>query len=184
MRRLLVHDPPERFVVGTVGEPGSRTFYLQAQSGATVHTLLAEKEQMKVLAERTEMLLDETMDSDPESGIPERTPEPHRDQGPMTVPLEPEFRIGALALGWNRVTKRLIIEAHAVTDEAFEVPDLEEEPEEGPDCLRVRLTGSQARWFVERTLSIVAAGRPDCPFCHGPLDPEGHICPRANGYRR
>lgn len=184
MRRLLLHDPPERFVVGTVGEPGERVFYLQAKSGRAVHSVIVEKDQVRILAERAEQILDESAARDALSGIPETTPGHLRDEGPLEVPIEPEFRIGALALGWNTVTKRLIIEAHAMSESAGEVPDLEEDPDDGPDCLRVRLTGTQGRWFIERAREVIAAGRPDCPFCHLPLDPVGHVCPRANGYRR
>ncbi len=184
MRRILVHDPPQRFVVGTVGQPGERVFYLQARSGRTLHSLVVEKEQVGLLAERAEQILDDAVGKDPLSGIPASTPSHLRDDAPLEVPIEPEFRVGALALGWNQVTKRLIIEAHAAGGDAEDIPDLEDDSAPGPECLRVRLTGTQARWFVERAKAIVAAGRPDCPFCHSPLDPVGHICPRANGYKR
>lgn len=183
-RRILLHDPPERFIVGTVGPPGERVFYMQARSGRALHSVIAEKEQLRVLAERIGQVLDDTMERDSGAGIPTTTPDPLRDDDPLEAPIEAEFRVGALALGWNKATKRLIVEAHEAVEGYIDVPDLEEDPDDGPDCLRVRLTGSQARWFVERTLAVIAAGRPDCPFCHGPLDPVGHICPRANGYKR
>lgn len=183
-RRVIVHDPPDRFVAGTVGEPGERTFLLQAASGSLMHTVLLEKEQVRLLAERMLEILDETMDSDPAADIPASAAEGLLGLQVLQPPLEPDFRVAALALGWNRSTHRLIVEAHAGTDEDDEVPELESDEEEGPDLLRVRLTGTGARVFAEHALTVVAAGRPDCPFCHLPLDPSGHICPRANGYRR
>ena len=102
----------------------------------------------------------------------------------LQPPLEPEFRVAGLAMGWNQATHRLIVEAHAGLDEHDDLPELESDSPEGADVLRVRLTGTGARVFAEHALSVVAAGRPECPFCHLPLDPVGHICPRANGYRR
>ena len=81
----------------------------------------------------------------------------------------------------------MVVEAHAVVDDDdAEVPELDEDdvPDDAPDVLRVRMSGEQARAFAARALAVVAAGRPPCPFCHLPLDPGGHVCPRANGYRR
>ena len=87
-----------------------------------------------------------------------------------------------MALAWDEEGERVIIEAGAAIEEEQE-PDLDDE-ENGPDILRVRITGSAARAFVKRAMAVVEAGRPPCPFCGQPLDPDGHICPRANGYRR
>jgi uncharacterized repeat protein (TIGR03847 family) len=183
-RRVFEHDPPDRFVAGTVGRPGERTFFLQAVSGETVHTVVCEKEQVRLLAERMQEVLDETLASDPLADIPPQTPPDMLGLQSLTPPLEPEFRVAALALGWNRATHRLVVEAHAALTEGEDVPDLETDDPGHPDVLRVRLTGTAARAFAEHALQVVAAGRPDCPFCHQPLDPVGHICPRSNGYRR
>lgn len=183
-RRVLLHDPPDRFVAGTVGPPGDRVFMLQAVSGDVVHTVVLEKEQVRLLAERMIEVLDETLARDPRCGIPATSPAGLADLQALRDPLEPEFRVAALALGWNQATQRFVVEAHAGLDEDNDVPDLETDPPEGPDVLRVRLTGTAARVFAEHALEVVAAGRPDCPFCGLPLDPRGHICPRANGYRR
>jgi uncharacterized repeat protein (TIGR03847 family) len=89
-----------------------------------------------------------------------------------------------MALAWDGDDERVVIEAQAITDSDDDEPPLIEDEEEGPALLRVRINGSTARAFVKRTLAVVAAGRPPCPFCGNPLDPEGHVCPRANGYRR
>lgn len=183
-RKVMVHDPPDRFVVGTVGPPGERTFFLQAVSAGTVNTLLLEKEQVRLLAERMVEILDETMNSDPGADIPAASPSGLLELQVLQPPLEPDFRVAALSLGWNRATHRLIVEAHASTDDDNDVPDLETDDPDGPDVLRVRLTGTGARVFAEHAQTVVAAGRPDCPFCHLPLEPTGHVCPRANGYRR
>ena len=69
-------------------------------------------------------------------------------------------------------------------DEKYQEPDLEEDAENGPDVLRVRLTSTIATAFCTRAVAVVSAGRPPCPLCSEPLDQLGHICPRANGYLR
>lgn len=181
-RQVYIFDPPERFVVGTVGEPGERVFYLQARQGARLTTVTVEKEQVAILAEKTTELLDEISRRQPDA-IDDGEFSGVDDLDPLETPIVEDFRVGALGLGWNSVTDRVIVEAHAAgTDE---VPEIEDDSDpDGPDCLRLRLTAAMARAFVRRAYAVVAAGRPPCPFCHLPLDPAGHICPRANGYRR
>lgn len=181
-RNVYLYDPPERFVVGTVGEPGERVFYLQARSGSRLTSVVLEKEQAELLAEKTLELLEEVSRRHPDViGLNELPAV--EDNEPLEAPISEDFRAGALGLGWNAVTDRVIIEAHGGTSD--EVPDIEDDSDEdAPDCLRVRLDAVQARAFARRTQRVVAAGRPPCPFCHLPLDPSGHICPRANGYRR
>ncbi len=183
-RRVIVHDPPDRFVAGTVGPPGERTFFLQAVSGELAHAVVLEKEQVRLLAERMIEILDETMASGLGADIPATSPTGMAELQVLQPPLDTEFRAAALALGWNQATHRLVVEAHAGLGEDDEVPDLESDLPDGPDVLRVRLTGTGARVFAEHARTIVAAGRPECPFCHLPLGPDGHVCPRANGYRR
>ena len=95
-----------------------------------------------------------------------------------------EFRVGTLALGWNTDSQQVVIEAHATSENFEDVPDLEEDSDFGPDVLRVRLTGPIASAFCSRAVAVVSAGRPPCPLCSEPLDQQGHICPRANGYLR
>jgi uncharacterized repeat protein (TIGR03847 family) len=185
-RQVLLFDQPERFVAGTVGQPGERQFFLQARDGARVVSVALEKQQVQVLAERVDALLDEVVRrTGGEAPVPATAPIGSDDTDPLDAPITEDFRVGAMALGWNGDSELVIIEAHEVLeDDEAEVPDLEEDPEEGPTVLRVRLTGVAARAFAERALVVVSAGRPPCPFCNLPLEPSGHICPRANGYRR
>ena len=185
-RRILEFRLPERFVVGTVGMPGERSFFLQARSADQVVTVAFEKQQALVLAERIDQLLDEvTGTRAPADSIPAKAPVELADNAPLDVPLEEEFRVGAMALGWDEANNLVVIEAHAVSEvEDFEPPELADDDAEGPDTLRVWLSAPYARAFAERTRSVVSSGRPSCPFCQQPLDPLGHICPRANGYKR
>ena len=92
--------------------------------------------------------------------------------------------IGAMALGWDEATSRVVVEAHAVAEDGTEIPDIADDDADGTDTLRVWLTPSYARSFAARAQIVAGAGRPPCPFCTQPLDPAGHVCPRANGYRR
>jgi uncharacterized repeat protein (TIGR03847 family) len=220
---MFYFDPPDRFVAGTIGEPGHRTFFLQARKASQVVSVVLEKVQVQVLAERLDQLLDELE----ENGVtpPGATDMP--DTEPLDEPLIQAFRATTLTLGWDPDAERVLVEARAdpveieveidadeieLTDEdaaaveamgstveldaglaasiraAFEAAGTEAQDEDddddldGPDVLRVRVSASTARSFVERAARVVASGRPPCPMCGQPLDPQGHICPRRNGH--
>ena len=180
----VVHefDPPERFVAGTVGEPGARTFFLQARSGPRLVSVALEKEQVAVLAERIDELLDEVMSSSgPEILIPAVAPVGLEDSAPLEQPIDEQCRAGTMTLSWDPSIARVVIEVFPLTETTDEDDDDEVEPEE---VFLVRLEAGPARAFVQRAALVIEAGRPDCPFCGNPIDPEGHLCVRANGYRR
>lgn len=171
------YDPPERFVAGAVGQPGSRTFFLQARAAGRLTTVALEKFQVAALADRLEELLDEVLRaSGGTAPVPAVAPVELTDDGPLEQPIEEDFRVGAMALGWDAEAGRVVIEAQELTD-----GDDPGSPE--PAVLRVRVTAGVARAFIKRAQAIVAAGRPPCPLCGQPLDPEGHVCVRLNGYR-
>jgi uncharacterized repeat protein (TIGR03847 family) len=180
---VFSYDPPERFVAGTVGEPGERTFYLQASGGGRVTSVLLEKVQVSLLAERLDELLDEVLRrSGGQAPIPAAAPAALADDGPLEMPLLEEFRVGAIALAWDGEDQRVVIEAHEESDSPVE-PLADDIPEDGPGVLRVRITAGAARAFSQRAQRLVQQGRPPCPLCGLPLDAEGHICPRQNGHR-
>ncbi|MEV4555618.1 DUF3090 domain-containing protein [Kitasatospora sp. NPDC049285] len=187
-RQVHFYDQPERFVAGTVGQPGARAFYLQASSRGRITSVLLEKAQVAALAERIEEVLDEALRrSSGQAPIPAVAPAEMLDTAPLDLPLEQEFRVGTMALAWDAREDCLVVEAQAFVEEPEESDEDEIavfDDENGPDMLRVRLSGVMARVFAKRALELVAAGRKPCPFCNLPLDPEGHLCPRANGYRR
>jgi uncharacterized repeat protein (TIGR03847 family) len=187
-RRRFIFDPPERFVAGTIGEPGDRTFFLQARDGVRVVSVALEKVQVSVLAERLGELLDElarrgveVAAGDPIVEVPDDLP---GDTEPLDEPLNEAFRAGSLTLGWDVAAERVLVEARAQDEDGEPVdPDEDDDDDEdGPDLLRVRLTADAARSFVARAVRVVASGRPPCPLCGAPLDPTGHICPRRNGH--
>jgi len=176
-------EPPERFVAGTVGEPGDRTFFLQARGGGRVITVALVKVQVSLLAEKLEELLTE---ASRRFGVD--LPEPAvlaiNDNDPLDTPVDEEFRVGAMGLAWDGDAELVVVEAQAAGEEPADESTILEDVEDGPDVLRVRITSAEARAFVERARRVVSAGRPPCPLCGLPLDAAGHICPRQNGYRR
>ncbi|RNL65776.1 DUF3090 family protein [Nocardioides marmoriginsengisoli] len=190
----LVHkfDPPERFIAGTVGEPGQRAFFLQARAGARVTSVALEKQQVQILGERIDELLDELLGSGGVAVvIPAITPIDLIDNGPLDQPIVEEFRAGTITLSWDVEDERVVVEVFPVVevdapieadeDDLVDLPIEEPEPDE---IFVVRISPTQARVFATRAGSVVQAGRPACQFCGGPIDPAGHLCPRANGYRR
>ena len=185
---MPVHDfdPPSRFVVGTVGPPGQRTFFLQASEGRRLVSLSCEKEQVAILADKVGDLLDQF------TTVPADPPGPE-DLDPLSTPIEDEFRISTMSLAWDTVRGVIVIEAFdsdpTEVDPAADAAgagDTGDTTEVASDRLAVRvvLTPAQARAFARRATSLVTAGRPPCPFCGGPLDASGHVCPRSNGYKR
>lgn len=182
-RVIHVFRQPDRFVAGTVGEPGDRSFYLQASEDVRQVSVLLEKQQVAVLAERVGSLLDEVARQFG-AEVPESVPDELIDTEPLTVPLEEEFRVGTMGLGWDAESQAVVIELLAVTEDEVDESVVLGDTEEGPDALRVFLSPGEARAFAHRAERVVEAGRKPCPLCGQPLDPSGHVCPRLNGYRR
>ncbi|MDI6908334.1 DUF3090 domain-containing protein [Nocardioides sp.] len=186
----VVHgfDPPERFVAGTVGPPGERTFFLQARSGSRVVSVALEKQQVQALAERVDELLDEVMAGEPgDTIVPAVAPLGLEDSEPLDQPIEEEFRAGTMTLSWDPADERVVIEVFPFTEAAVVTPDQLDEDFEEPEpdeVFLVRLAAGPARAFVKRAEQVLEAGRPTCPFCGNPIDPDGHLCVRANGFRR
>jgi uncharacterized repeat protein (TIGR03847 family) len=213
-RRLFSFDPPDRFIAGTIGQPGNRTFFLQARRAGQIVSVVLEKVQVAVLAERLGVLLDELE----ARGVTPVAEGVMTDTAPLDEPINETFRATTLTLGWDGDTEQILVEARA-EDEDDEVDDdevddedeeddediidlssveglagspagellaafegIDEDDDDGPDILRVRLSADAARGFVNRALEVVSAGRMPCPLCGQPLDPQGHICPRRNGH--
>jgi uncharacterized repeat protein (TIGR03847 family) len=190
-------EPPERFVAGTVGEPGDRTFFLQARGGGRVISVALEKVQVSLLAEKLEELL---VEASKRFGVqlPETAALTGHDNEPLDTPVDEEFRVGTLGLAFDVDTSTVVIEAIEAGEAEVEIElgddesdddepddeDEDDEPDDDLDRLRVRLTPEATRAFIDRARRVVAAGRPPCPLCGQPLDPAGHLCPRHNGYHR
>ncbi|HUR15919.1 MAG TPA: DUF3090 family protein [Candidatus Limnocylindrales bacterium] len=193
-RRIFSFDAPDRFVVGAIGQPGQRTFYLQAAKGAQVVSVALEKAQVAVLAERLASLLLALRQGGVaiEEDVTSAT-------ALLDQPVVEQFRVGTLTLGWDGERQRIVIEAREITDEDEDEEEDDdegeaEEPEEalalgandledGPDLVRVQLDATAALAFASGAVAVIQAGRPPCPQCGAPLDPIGHFCPRRNGYQ-
>lgn len=182
------YDSPDRFVVGTVGEPGDRAFFLQARQGNRITSVGCEKQQVSVLAEHLNRILDEIVSA--RAPIPAAYSQP-RDTQPLDAPIDEEFKVGTMTLAWDPEQLRVVIEMFPQSDET-EMPEPDAPADEvsaaeaarASEVFVVRITPDECREFAARAEAVVSAGRPACPFCAQPVDPEGHICPRANGYRR
>ena len=124
---ILVHryDAPDRFVAGTVGQPGERTFFLQAREGNRMTSVVCEKQQVSVLAEHLDRVLDEVqrrsagqVDVPPASSMAS-------DTDPLDAPINEEFRVGTMTIAWDPSIDRIVIELFSNVD-----VDDEERPEE------------------------------------------------------
>ena len=191
---ILVHryDAPDRFVAGTVGQPGERAFFLQAREGNRITSVACEKQQVSVLAEHLDKVLDEVIRRS--AGAVEVPPSATStsDTDPLDAPITEEFRVGTMTIAWDPSIDRIVIELFSNVDiaddqeSAAAAPPVEDESEEieADEVFVVKITAAYARDFVARAQSLVSAGRPPCPFCLQPINADGHICPRANGDRR
>ncbi|CAB4550060.1 unannotated protein [freshwater metagenome] len=179
--QIFLFDPTERFVVGTVGIPGERTFFLQARTGSRLISVSLEKAQVAALADRIQQILREVRSSEPLT-IFERIV---RDDQPLETPIDEEFRVGVIGLAYVSDRKLIEIDLQAMADsQSAEDEEALMEISESQDILRVLISLGYAESFAKRALAVVGAGRAPCPFCGGPIDPSGHLCPRANGYKR
>ena len=180
--RVLLFEEPERFTVGTVGQPGERTFFIQARDRTRLISISLEKAQVQALSERLLYMVREIKQSDPTVVITKL----QRDDAPLDTPIEEEFRVGVIGLAFDADQQLIQVDLQAVSEnesdnpEFIDVDDLTGDQ----DILRVLISPSEADRFSKRCYSVVGAGRQPCPFCGGPIDPRGHLCPRANGYRR
>jgi len=190
-RRIMDFDAPDRFATGSVGEPGDRVFYLQAVQRQRTTSVMLEREQVAILADRVLAVVDElerrglaAIDAGP-AGSP--------DERPLEEPLHEEFRVGTMTIAWDDDVDRIVIEARSMTFDAgagdsvlrdgedLDDDDIPDDAPIGPDVLRVRLTPFMAQQFARGAGRVVGDGRPPCPFCGEPLEPTGHICLRSEG---
>jgi uncharacterized repeat protein (TIGR03847 family) len=187
MSRIVYrHESVSRCVVGTVGVPGERAFFLQVASAQGENCVSVEKSQVMALVERIQEMIKELrrnhLASLDELGLPAT-----KESSALTFPIEEDFRVGVIGISWLQDEQRILIEAQSIGDESLvELLDEDEVSfmEDAPDLLTISLRINQARGFCDAATAVVSAGRMQCPFCGLPIDPQGHLCPRANGYRR
>ena len=167
--------PVDRIIADAVGEPGSRTFYLQARTAAELVTLIVEKQQVELLAAS---VLDLLASIGLETGTG-----PDEAEMDLVQPFEPRWRAGRLSIGYEEDTDTFLLEI-----EEFQ-PELEEDDprallQSEPEVLRLRATRDQMFALSRHASAVAERGRPTCKFCGNPLDPEGHACPAMNGHSK
>ena len=147
---------------GTEGPPGERIFYLQARHGTQVVTLRLEKTQVAALVTYLSALI---ADLPPPAELPTDLD--------LVEPLVAEWVVGSLGVSYDEEGDRVVLVA-------------EELVEEGEEAAQVRITATreQVAALSRHGAAVVEAGRPPCPLCGQPLDPEGHVCVRLNGHRQ
>lgn len=175
---IRIYKDLSRFTVGTIGLPGERTFFIQIRKGTEVLSASIEKSQVAAMSERIHYMLKEIRLAHP---LTER-PVLIRDSLPLDTPVMDEFRIGSIAIFYDENSELIQIDLRELNFNSEEVHD--EETSDDVEILRIFITATQALIFSDRADLVVAAGRQPCPFCGLPIDPQGHLCARANGYKR
>jgi uncharacterized repeat protein (TIGR03847 family) len=167
----------DRITVGTVGEPGSRTFFIQAREDSLVVSLKVEKGQVAALAERLGELLHEN---------PASSPIPEPADLDLEEPTLAEFVVGSLGLSFSTDDDRVVIvceELVMVDPDEDDLDDDEDDESARGAVARFGLTRGQAAALAMRGATLIATGRAACPLCGYPLYPRGHVCPKTNGHR-
>lgn len=154
-------DHADSFTAAAVGRPGARTFYVQVRSDEHRVTVKCEKQQVAVLAEHLRSQL---------AALPAVRLRPTA-PSPLVEPVEPAFVLGQIGLAYDPEAARFIVQMDEM---------LLEDTGEEPGSVRVLLEPGQVEAFCEQVDDLMASGRPTCPFCAGPIDPDGHPCPRMN----
>ena len=171
---------PDVFTADYSGQPGHRAFYLQARSGGDSHTFAVEKQQVALLAEKLSEMLMLVDEDDPIASLtPQRIPSLE------AIYADPSWHIGAIGLSYDDEADRVSVDLREVTEEpageeAFEA--IEEAENDERESARFLLSRQQVRDFIVHALAVVQEGRPICPLCGLPMDPDGHACPATNGH--
>jgi len=174
-------EAPDRFTAGAVGPPGQRVFYLQGRERGALVTLKVEKEQVNALSEYLGGLVGRLRKGSEDAPPARSADAPDPDDVALIEPIEPAWAVASIGVGYDETTERVVIVAQELVAEAEEDQPAPESASE-PASARFHITREQAVAFVARARELVRAGRPLCPLCSQPKDPEGHICPRANGH--
>lgn len=179
MARIVYrHENISRFIVSAIGQPGEREFFLQIKSPDGLNTVALEKEQVRALSEQIARLLVEIrragLVAKVESSVPAKI-----DKDPIEFPIDKDFQLGIANLSWKRDHIELTLQAIS-SDDLILLDDIDE----GPDLIISQIPIDLAKGFCIRANELINQGRSACPFCGLPINLSGHLCPRANGYRR
>jgi len=169
-RNIADYNPVSRIAIDAVGPPGQRVFLLQASQGSSMITLKLEKEQARALAASITELLEDLDEKYPRTQS--KLEEPLSSDLMLQEPMEPTFVVGQIGLGYERGQDMVVLVVQEIqTDEQQDLA-----------TARFWATRPQMEALSDHTLEVVEQGRPICPLCNSPMDPEGHFCPRSNGH--
>ena len=168
-------NPVVHITIDAIGKPGQRVFYIQGwQNDTQLITLIVEKAQVQTLALGIEQFIAEVQQKYPD--LMEASSEYDEDKMAISPPVDPMFRVGELGLAYDADQDRLVLIAREILTEGME-------PEEA-SLVRFWCSRSQMRGLASWCLEVTNRGRPICPQCGEPMDPEGHFCPKKNGHSR
>ena len=170
MSRQIELNPVSQLTIGTVGEPGNRTFFLQGSQGGYTVSLVIEKEQAVMLVNSFESLLEE-LDKQHPTGQLEEQDSVWTDMR-LREPIEDLFRVGNMGLGYNEASKQVVLVAYELVEEGDE-----------PSVVSFWATRLQVGALIQHALDVVKSGRPICGNCGRPIDADGHFCPQRNGHK-
>ena len=157
------------FACGTVGPKGRRVFFLQVREGDIEASLKMEKQQVAALAR----FLGEMLGDIERKGEATPAPEPP-DAGPEEAdfrePDGPDWIVGTIGAAYEETNRRIILW----------IEELTEDDEDEAASARIALRPGQVAGFVEQANTLVAAGRPPCPYCGAPLNSNDGFCPCWN----
>ena len=171
MAQHIEVNPASHLTVGTIGEPGNRTFYLQGGRGNELATVTVEKMQANALADSFEQLLVELANDYPQ--VQRDLKESMILDLRLQQPIKSLFRVGSLGLGFNEDVMRIIVVAYEMVGE-----------DEEPNFVSYWIRPKQAEILIGHARNIISSGRPICGNCGNPIDKSGHFCPHRNGYIR
>ena len=169
--------PVDRITADAVGEPGDRTFYIQARAGSELVTVIVEKQQVQLLAASVLELLEDAPEAEPAADEPAMG---------LEEPLDPRWRAGRLSIGFDQERDLFLLEVEEFQPELEDLddPGLLAVPETEPESIRILASPAQMRALSRHGAAVAARGRPTCQFCGNPIDAEGHACPAMNGHSK
>ncbi|OGO33740.1 MAG: hypothetical protein A2W35_12295 [Chloroflexi bacterium RBG_16_57_11] len=177
-------QPVSHITTDAIGQPGKRVFYIQAWQGTRTITVIVEKIQVQSLAVGLEQFLAELQQRYPD--LPEAPGDYDEEHMRIRPPVDPLFRVGELGLGYDTDNDRIVLVAREAVSEEVEEneePEAEGESAEEGRVVRFWCTRAQLRAMCHWGMEVASRGRPICPQCGEPMDPEGHFCPKKNGHK-
>ena len=167
-------DPCDHITSDAIGQPGQRVFYIQAIHADRTYTVIIEKTQLQSMAVGIEQFLAEVSRQNP--NLEEASADYIEEHMRINPPVDPAFRVGEIGLGYDQTRDRVVLFVRELQQD-------EQQPDEETGIVyRFWCTRSQLRQLARWGVELASRGRPVCPQCGQPMEPEGHFCPKKNGH--